>query len=158
MTATRELDRLLQKAGTVAYRKIGRVRLAHDPRLPGPTLAAAVAAVRAFAPAHPDRWPEYTPADAPAWLARGITAARDVCDDPCPGGIDPALCPAEWLVARCARYHFRLTPAGPGKVIGVGLDGWDMAEVRKHLPGWFAAACRERLAELVAAVAAGGGA
>lgn len=154
MSATAELDRLLKKAGVIAYRKIGKVRLAHDPRLPAQTLACAVDAVRAFGLAHPDHWPTYRPEDGPKWLKLGVTAVREVHDDPCPPDIDPLTCDARWIVGRCARYSFRMTSPGPGKVVGVGIDGWDMAEVRKFVPDWFRVASGKRIAELAAIVRA----
>ena len=33
----------------------------------------------------------------------------DICDEVCPEGVNLTQCPVEWLVERCARYHFDLS-------------------------------------------------
>lgn len=151
MAAREELNRLLKKAGVTPYRRVGKVRVAYDARCPRPTFAAAVEAVKAFAPALVDEWGEPPGSLVSDWRTAGLTPA-DVCDDPCPRGIDPRTCDPAWLLARCERYHFRLAPA-PDGMTGVPLDGWTMDAIRQSLPAWFVDACRARRAELVAAVA-----
>lgn len=153
MSAKAEFARLLKRAGVTPYRRVGKVRVAHDPRTPADTMAAAVAAVKRFAATLVDEWGEPTAATADYWKREGFKPL-DVCDDPQPADVDPLACPVEWLVGRAARYHFRLTCPAPGRLLGVGIHGWDMADVRPLLPGWYAAASRARVAEIVAHVAA----
>ncbi|MFO0796343.1 MAG: hypothetical protein U0804_02635 [Gemmataceae bacterium] len=149
MSAKAEVARLLKQAGVTPYRRVGKVRVAHDPRTPAATLEAAVGAVKRFAPAMVDGWGEPTAAQEDYWRREGFRPL-DVCDDPPAPDVDPMTCPVEWLVGRAARYHFRFTCPQPGQLLGVGLDGWDMDDVRPLLPRWYAAAARARRSDLIA--------
>lgn len=153
MSAKAEFARLLKRAGVTPYRRVGKVRVAHDPRTPADTLAAAVAAVKRFAVTLVNEWGEPTAATLDYWRREGFKPL-DVCDDPHPADVDPAACPVAWLVDRAARYHFRLTCPEPGRLLGVGVGGWEMAAVRPLLPAWYAAASRARYADILAHVAA----
>lgn len=151
MSAQHELNRLLARASVTPYRRVGKIRIVHDPRTPADTLAAAVEAVKAFAGTLADSWSEPSRATADQWQAAGLRPL-DICDDPCPRGIDPLACNAAWLVARCGRYHFRLTSPEPGRLLGVPHDGWSMDAIKRLLPGWFVDASRRRVAELADAL------
>lgn len=149
MAASDELARLLVKAGAVPYRRVGKIRVAHDPRTPADTLKAVFRAVEVMArdAALVDRWGEPPGNKVTEWRKQGLVPA-DVCDDPCPRDVDPKTCPAAWLVARCQRYHFRCVPA-PGGLAFEGTDGWELKSVVPLLPAWFTNACRTRRQELV---------
>lgn len=150
MAATDELKRLLDKAGVVPYRRVGKVRVAHDPGTPASTLAAAVAAVKNFS-ASLDGYDEPTPERMAEWQ-RGGFVPLDVCDEPPPRGVDPRTVDPAWLVDRCERYHFRPVPTATGSLSFEYLDGWTSGAVVPLLPTWFTAACRDRRPELVAVV------
>lgn len=152
MSACNELKKLLDKAGVIPFRRVGRVRAVFDPRAPCETLDAALTAIRQMAGALAEELSE-RPAGKP--LEQHVSAGlqwADVCDDPHPRGVDPARCPVEWLVARAARYHFRIDPAPPDDIRFEALDGWNMRAVTPYLPAWFVAACKARRAEIVAHV------
>lgn len=153
MSATGELKRLLAAARVTPYRRVGKVRAIYDPATPGETLAAALAAVRAFAPAMVDEWGE----PSGNWVSeqrRAGAAVAEVCDDPVPAGIDPAACPVAWLAERSARYHFRVVADGAGGIAFSPEGDWNMRAVVPLLPAWYVAACRERRPEIVAHVLA----
>lgn len=151
MSAQNELKRLLEKADVTPYRRVGKVRAAHNPRTPADTLAAALDAVRKFAPVLVDAWGEPPGNLVSDWRDRGLSVA-DVCDDPCPRDVDPATCPVDWLVGRSARYHFRVLAVPPADVRFEGVEGWDLPKVVPLLPSWYVAACRDRRGEIVAHV------
>jgi len=152
MGASSELDRLLRQAGVIPYRRVGKVRVAHDPRTPAPTLGAALEAVRRFA-ATKDGYPEPAHETMVGWLNQGLKSA-EACDDPIPAGVSPPAAPTDWLLGRCERYHFRLDAAAAGGLAFVASDGWNMQTISPLLPGWFVAACKMRRADLEAAVRA----
>jgi hypothetical protein len=152
MAVQDELKRLLARASVTPYRRIGKIRIVHDPRTPADTLAACVEAVRAFAATLADTWAEPSGKQAAQWHSAGLRPLY-ICDDPCPRGIDPMACNVAWLIARCERYHFRLTSPEPGKLLGVAHDGWRMGAIKPLLPVWFADAGRERMSELADALA-----
>ena len=154
MAATAELDRLLGRAGVIPYRRVGKVRLAFQPGTPGATIEAAAGAVKAFAPAMVDVWGEPSAATAFEWKNRKLEP-RDVCDDPCPADVDPMTIAVGWLIARCERYHFRLTCTADGFLSSIGLNGWKADTVKPLLPAWFADACRKRKDEITAALREG---
>ena len=124
--------------------------MAHHSRTPGPTLAAAVKAVRSFAPAR-DGFAEPTADQAARWRADGLRQA-EACDDPCPRGVDPRTVDARWLADRCERYHFRLERGADGGLAFVPVDGWTMTAITPLLPRWFTDACGARRAELAVMV------
>lgn len=154
-----ELDRLLKAAGVTPFRRVGRIRIAFDPRTAGRTIDAACKTVKAHALRYVDIWGEPAGSLVSYWRTEGLDV-KDVCDDPHPLDVKPLACPVAWLVDRCPRYHFRLTVPEPGKLLGVGLPDaekgniWDMATIRQLLPGWFVEASRQRVAEIADHVAA----
>lgn len=154
MSARHEFDRLLRRAGVTPFRRVGKVRVAHDPGTPGDTLKAAIEAVKRFAPAHAETWPDATAEQLAEWKRQGLVVLS-VCDEPCPRGLDPEACPVEILIDRCERYHFRLSVDRSGGLAFSALPGWTMAAVTPLLPAWFVEACRARRPEIVEALAAG---
>lgn len=149
MSANNELRRLLDKAEVHPYRRVGRVRVAHNPLTPKETLDAALAAVRKFAPVLVDAWGEPDGNQVHRWREQGMTVA-EVCDDPLPRDVDPGACPIAWLVERAARYHFRIVGAPPADIRFEGADGWSLKSVVPLLPQWYTDACKARRAEIVA--------
>lgn len=148
MGAVDEFKRLVGKAGAIPYRRVGKVRAAVDPRTPGPTLTAVLAAVKSFAQQLVDEWPEPDGQTAERWREKGFVP-REVCDDPVPRGIDPNSCPVEWLVGRCSRYHFRLSLSAEGVLMADGADGFAYhTGVKPLLPAWYVEACNKRKPEL----------
>lgn len=151
MAAVDEFNRLLTRAGVIPYRKGGKVFVALDPRTPGDTLTAAVTAVQAFAGSQINAWTEPTQQQRQEWTASGLQP-RLVCDEPKPKDLDLRSCPVGDLVARCSRYHFRLSSTRPGELKFEAVDGWQMADVTKHIPAWFIDACRGRREEIIEAI------
>lgn len=152
MAARDEFQRLAKRAGVHPYRRGGKVRMAYDPRTPNETVRAALEAVHKFAFGLVDVWGEPSTEQMAQWRAGGLVPA-DVCDDPLPNGIDPAVVPVGWLVERAARYHFAIDAVGDG-IAFRALDGWSMKDVTAALPAWYAVACKDRRAEIVAHVIA----
>ncbi len=150
-TKNKQAAALLTRAGVTAFRRVGKVRMIYDPQTPTETIAAALEVVRRVTRHVPDSWDEVPGYDVADAKARGLFVA-DVCDDPCPPDVKPDECPVEWLVERCARYHFRVAAAPPEGIAFEGTDGWTVKDVVPLLPGWFAEACKTRRAEIVAHV------
>lgn len=148
-----EFDRLMRRAGVTPFRRVGKVRVSYDPRTPGDTIRAALDAVRKFAPSLAEGWPEMTGSVAGEWKAQGLTTV-DVCDEPCPRGMDVAACPVEILIDRCERYHFRLSVTDSGTLTFTPVGGWSMSAITPMLPAWFVDACRSRRQEIVASLTA----
>lgn len=158
MSARSELNSLLSKAEVFPYRRVGKVRVAHNRATPPETLAAATEAVSRFAPSLVDVWGEPEGSVINTWRDAGY-AVLEVCDDPCPVGVDPQRCGVAWLIDRAARYHFAfvVTPAGELSMSGLPDEkgnAWDVKVVKQWLPGWYVSACKERRPEIVAHVSA----
>lgn len=148
MATIDEFRRLLKKAGVVPYRRVGKIRIVHDRDLPVPTRTAAIEAVKTFAPALVNEWPEPTPEAMDEWDRHGMVVA-DVCDDPMPMGLDPRICEPDWVYRWIERYHFRLTRPAPDRLLGVAMDGWDMGKIRKLLPQWLIDLSQNRHQDLI---------
>lgn len=153
MSAHTELKKLLKQADAIPFRRVGKVRAAHNPKSAPELLKAVFAAVQQFAPALVDEWGEPNGNCVGKWREEGLSIAF-VCDDPIPRDVNPVACPISWLVERCPRYHFRLAPAEPDSMRFEALDDWDIGKITPLLPGWFVSACKERRAEIVAHVQA----
>jgi hypothetical protein len=160
MAASDELTRLLARAGVTPYRRVGKVLVMYDPATPNDTVQAAIEAVKRFSSALVDEWGAPTGDMVSEWRIPDNMAIVEVCDDPCPRDVDPAMCPIAWLVGRASRYHFRFLVSATGELQMDGLpseDGngkWKAKNVRKLLPQWFMDACRDRRDEIASHISA----
>ena len=158
MSTEARFNAKMWEAGAIPYRKGGRVRVAYTQDTPPATLEAMRAVVRKMAETLSDKWKEPTPADGQQWMRAGLRML-DVCDEPCPQEVKLTEVGVDWLVARCARYHFRLQISGEGNLEFVGVDGYQRDDREGKFgpvsgflsltPKWFLDALNARKAEIV---------
>ena len=151
----------MAKAGVVPYRVGGRVRVAAKPDLPKDAVEKMRELVKVMAKHVSESLSEPDGVMKENWRKAQLRPL-DICDEVCPEGVNLTQCPVEWLVERCARYHFdlSLTETNPPALKFVPHEGWELldkthssglviAGVKSIIPGWFADACRRRKGEIV---------
>lgn len=149
----------LKKHGSIPYRLGGRVRVAYTDGIPEAAVEKMQNMVKVMAHHIAEKLDEPDGEAKKKWQAAGLKQL-DVCDEPCPEGILLTEVGVDWLVDRCARYHFRLELKPDGGLRYVPADGWQMRDwknqsgqtisgVESVCPRWFLDACKRRKAEII---------
>lgn len=150
---------LMRRAKAIPYRVGGRVRVAYTEGTPDLVVQRLKEAVAEFADRIAEDLPEPDGETKQRWRKAGLRQL-DVCDEPCPDGVNLTECDVGWLVERCRRYHFALRLSEQGTLAFTPDAGWKMEdEVTPHgvrsgikgvMPAWFAEACKRRRPEIIA--------
>jgi hypothetical protein len=156
---------LMRRAKAIPYRVGGRVRVAFTEGTPDLVLNRTKECVAEFA----DRIAEeLTEPDGPTkkqWRKAGLRQL-DVCEEPCPEGVNLSECDVAWLIERCRRYHFTLRLTEQGTLAFTPDEGWKMEDevtpagvrsgIKSVMPSWFAETCKRRKIEIILHLQANG--
>ena len=126
----------MQQCGAIPYRVGGRVRCAYAADTTEKVLEKMQKAVRVMAKHVSETLPEPDAEMKERWRKAQLRPL-DICDEVCPEGVNLTQCPVEWLVERCARYHFdlSLTETNPPALKFVPHEGWELLD-KTHWRGW----------------------